>query len=128
VTKRKPQNELRRRGRKPELGNDESFWIAIESRRRSGGRLGRARGSLSRAIDFIHADQSNYFLTTQITRPGLRKRYDRVQARRRKDKNYAAYLERILDTTATADLSRLLGLESGSLLLSTTLLRRTPGI
>ncbi len=93
MTKRKPVGELKKRGRKPTEGDDEAVWIAIEVRRSIGG-LGRTdRKSLDHALDLLINDMKET-TAVQRSKSGLTKAYNRAEARRLADPEYAGQLAR----------------------------------
>lgn len=98
MTKRKPPGELRKRSRKAgaenpgvAIDNDGQTWIAVELRRRRLD-MGRAKGSLKRACEFLAADLRK---TTQgaLADKTIKNRYDRAAKRRKHDPDYAALLD-----------------------------------
>lgn len=95
MTKRKPHHLHKRRGRKVGPDNDGATWVAIELRRNLGN-VGRARGSIKRALEFLAADLDTIAGVT-VNVKTLSNRYYRANERRRTDMSYATKLNRWLD-------------------------------
>lgn len=90
MTKRKPQDQLQRRGRKPGPDQDGMTWLAVEVRRDLG-TVGRARGTVSRALQFLAQDLEK--AGTPVPIKTMRNRYYRAAARRKSEPAYAALLD-----------------------------------